>query len=114
MANRRNLLVIALASVLVGMVAGVGVLQYAEVVAFGGADPNVANESVLNSRISRVRIHSFWNILRRTPVERADPEDQNYGAAPNLPEAQPGCEGLTGQRLTKCNAGTKVMNETAR
>lgn len=114
MANQRNLLVIALASILVGAVAGIGALQYAEIVAFGAANPNVANESVLNSRTSRVRIHSFWNILRQTPVEQAEPEVPNYGAAPDVPKAESGCEGLSGQRLTKCNAGDKVINETAR
>lgn len=113
MEHRRNLLIIALAGIVVGTFASIGSLQYAQIVSFIGADPNVAQESDLNARTSRVRIHSFWNSLRRTPVERSADDEQTRGAATALPTVQPGCEGTTGQRLTKCNAGMKVMNETA-
>ncbi len=114
MENRRNIIVIAIASVVVGLCAGVGSLQYAELVSDSGANPNVAKESMLNMRTARVRIHSFWNTIRGTPVERATTTDQTHGAAKDLPMAEPGCEGTTGQRLTKCNAGMKVLNETGR
>jgi len=113
MANRRNLIIVAVTAVVVSLCAGVGSLQYAQLVSDSGVNPNTAKESTRNVRTARTRIHSFWNTLRGTPVERATTQDQTDGSAKDLPTAEPGCEGTTGQRLTKCNAGMKVLNETA-
>jgi hypothetical protein len=114
MKNRRNLIVVAIATAVVGLCAGVGSLQYdAQLVSDSGVHPNIAKEGTRNVRTARTRIHSFWNTLRGTPVERATTNDQTHSSAKDLPTAEPGCEGTTGQRLTKCNAGMKVLNETA-
>lgn len=114
MANRRNLIIVAVTAAVVSLCAGVGSLQYAQLVSDSGMDPNIAKESVRNARTTRSRIHSFWNTLRGTPVDRTTNVESTHGTAKDLAPAKPGCEGLTGQRLTKCNGGTKVMNETAR
>ena len=114
MANRRNLVVIALASVLVGAVASIGTLQYAQIIAFGAMDPNTANESFPNPRVSLFKLKWGYTGLVKTPVKTAEPKEQVRGAAPDIVTPKKGCEGLTGQRLTKCNAGTIPTNETDR
>lgn len=76
MANRRNLVVIALASVLVGALAGIGTLQYAQIIAFGGMDPNTANESFPNPRVSSFKLRWGYTGLVKTPVEPAEPAAQ--------------------------------------
>lgn len=114
MANRRNLVVIALASVLVGALAGIGTLQYAQVIAFGAMNPNVAAESVPNPRVSLFKLKWGYTGIVKTPVEPAEPVEQVRGAAPDIVTPKKGCEGLSGQRLTKCNAGTIPANETNR
>lgn len=114
MKNRRNLVVIALASVLVGALAGIGTLQYAQVIAFGAMDPNVADESFPNPRVSPFRLKWGYTGLVKTPVTPAEPREQVRGAAPDIVTPKKGCERLTGQRLTKCNSGTIPTNETNR
>lgn len=114
MANRRNLVVIALASVLVGALAGIGTLQYAQVIAFGAMNPNTADESLPNPRVSPFRLKWGYTGLVKTPVKTAEPKEQMRGAAPDVVVPKKGCEGLTGQRLTKCNAGTIPANDTNR
>lgn len=114
MANRRNLVVIALASVLVGALAGIGSLQYAQVIAFGAMNPNVADESFPNPRVSLFKLRWGYTGIVKTPVETAAPQEQVRGGAPDIVVPKKGCEGLKGQRLTKCNAGTIPANETNR
>ncbi|MDO8468467.1 MAG: hypothetical protein Q7S29_01795 [Candidatus Peribacter sp.] len=116
MINRRHLAIVAAAAVLVVVAAGISSLQYAELVSDSGVDPNIAQESVRNARRSRIRIHSLDSILRRVTVNRGatSSEEATYGSAKELPQAERGCRGLTGQRLTRCNAGVKITNETAR
>jgi len=116
MVNRRHLAIVAAGAVLLVAAAGISSLQYAELVSDSGVHPNIAQESFRNARRSRIRIHSLDSILRRVPVNRssASSEETTYGSATELPQAARGCRGMTGQRLTRCNAGVDTTNETAR
>jgi hypothetical protein len=115
-------------SILIGAFAGIGALQYAEVVAYTGVDPNTAAESTANPR--QVNYYRSWHSIQRNlrlgvPAEMPEPRSTEgsenlRGAASNIVVPEPGCEGTSGQRLTKCNAEKKagvrnpLTNETSR
>lgn len=75
MVHNRNLVVIALLSALIGAVAGIGALQYAQVIAMSGADPTAAKEIVLEKRSPTcVNPRSILlNLFNGTPTARPCP-----------------------------------------
>jgi hypothetical protein len=118
MAHSRNLVVIALVSILIGAFASIGALQYAEVVAYAGVNPNTADDAFLNPRTvtSALRWRRLGNMMRAIPVKQAESPEQTYGAAPTVVEPTSDECTQTGnaKRRAACNAGTKLINETNR
>lgn len=104
MANRDNHLVVtALAGLVMGALLGAGTVQYAQVVAFGGVDPNAAatSEDARAGLLTRQRstIDEYLRVPRYA-TDTAQTDQSDHGAAwEGVPEY---CQELTGRRLIHC------------
>lgn len=129
MAYRKHVVVIALASALVGAMAGIGALQYAQVIVMGGMDPNVAQEVTLrkqtrtcvNPRSIMMNLFSGLSAARPCPVVNTTPAENSLRGAPTVVEPEAGCaETDNARRRAKCNEAMQqgavegLLNETVR
>ncbi|MDO8468469.1 MAG: hypothetical protein Q7S29_01805 [Candidatus Peribacter sp.] len=128
MVYNRNLVVVALCGLLVGAVASIGAMQYAQVVAYSGMNPNTAQtapgiekqvRTCVNPRSIMENLFSGLTKQRPCPVvqkEQKQETTQEMHGAPTIVEpASEDCAGTANaRRRAACNAGTRLMNETNR
>jgi len=114
MVHNRNLVVIALASILVGAVAGIGALQYAQIVSMSGMNPSAAKEVTLekkaptcvNPRSIMLNLITGKSIQRPCPTvdTSAVPAENQMHGAPSVVEPEKGCAATDNtRRRIKCN-----------
>lgn len=127
MVYSRNLLVVALCGVLVGALASIGTMQYAQVVAFSGANPNAAQEQTGIEKISptcinprSIMFNLFTGLSKQRPcpaVSEDEPETEQglHGAPVIIEPVRDECAQTTNaRRRAACNAGLRLINETNR
>ncbi|MDD5040792.1 MAG: hypothetical protein PHX87_06345 [Candidatus Peribacteraceae bacterium] len=127
MVYNRNLLVVALCGVLVSVIAGIGAMQYAQVIAFSGMNPNTAQtepgiekqeRTCVNPRSIMENLFSGFTKQRPCPVvqEQKPQAAQEMHAAPPVvePVSEDCAETTNARRRAACNAGTRLINETNR
>ena len=115
MANRQNTIVAALAGIVVGTLLGAGSVQYGEIVAYSGMNPNFAKEAggvLRNSGSSYINKRSINNdegkkFLRRSTNSIRTGVDGTEGslvraAAPDYTGIPEHCVGLTRTRFNRC------------
>jgi len=121
MANRQTFVVGAL-GVLVGLAVGASATQNAQVVSFGGQNPNSvldtinpreANDGVYNNNRSNnygidIPYTRGLSLQESVAARRAQ---RLHAAAESGQFALPGCEGLTRTRMARCNVA--VMEQGA-
>jgi len=127
MVYNRNLVVVALCGLLVSALASIGAMQYAQVVAYSGVNPNTAQtepgvekqvRTCVNPRSIMLNLFSGQNKQRPCPVvqEQEESTTQVMHGAPTVVEpANEDCAGTANaRRRAACNAGTRIINETNR
>lgn len=129
MVYNRNLIVVALCGLLVGAVASIGAMQYAQVIAFSGVNPNTAQtepgiekqvRTCINPRSIMLNLFSGQNKQRPCPVVQNEQQQQDtaqvmHGAPTIVDPVNEDCaETNNARRRAACNAGTRLINETNR
>ncbi|MDD5103580.1 MAG: hypothetical protein PHX93_04225 [Candidatus Peribacteraceae bacterium] len=126
MVYSRNLLVVALCGVLVGAIASIGTMQYAQIVAFSGVNPNTAqtepgiqkqSPTCINPRSIMQNLFSGFTKQRPCPLvqEEPTPAQEMHGAAAIVEPASEDCaETANARRRAACNEGKSLTNETSR
>gem|GEM_PF-2164040 len=130
MVHNRNLVVIALASVLIGALASIGTLQYAQIVSMSGMNPSAAKEvslekkapTCVNPRSIMLNLVTGKSIQRPCPtVDTSTPDSDQTHGAPSVVEPEKGCDATANtRRRIKCNEDLEqgvikgLLNETAR
>jgi len=121
MVYHRNLIVIALCGLLVGVLATIGTMQYAQVIAYSGMDPNTVREQPGITRQARTCLNSrsiMENLFSGLTKQRPCPEvqeapAQEMHAAPTVvePESED-CTGITNaKRRAACNGRVHLRNQ---
>ncbi|MFH0851425.1 MAG: hypothetical protein V1876_01620 [Candidatus Peregrinibacteria bacterium] len=126
MVYNRNLLVVALCGVLVGVLASIGTMQYAQVIAYGGMNPNTAQTgpgiekqapTCMNPRSIMQNLFSGFTKQRPCPLvqEEPAPTQEMHGAPAIVEPVNEDCAGtLNARRRAACNEGNRLINETNR
>ncbi|ALM09666.1 MAG TPA: hypothetical protein DEB30_00750 [Candidatus Peribacter riflensis] len=124
MVYSRNLVVVSLLSVLVGALAGIGTMQYAQVMAYGGVDPNAAKNLTIKKQVRTcinprsIVQNLFWGTSKERPcpvVKSAETDPVLHGAPTVVEPVSDDCA-QTGnaRRRAACNSGEDLTNETNR
>ncbi|OIO53894.1 hypothetical protein AUJ46_04090 [Candidatus Peregrinibacteria bacterium CG1_02_54_53] len=124
MTYSRNTAVVALCGLLVGALASIGTAQYAQVVAFSGANPNAMQQergitkkapSCVNPRSIMQNLFSGFSKQRPCPVVKEEAEDVLHGAPTLIEPLNEDCaQTENARRRAACNAGLRLTNETNR
>lgn len=127
MVYSRNTIVIALCAVLVGALASIGTMQYAQVIAYSGMNPNTAQSepgiekrapTCVNPRSIMENLFSGFTKQRPCPVvqeQKPATAPQMHGAPTVIEPVNENCAQTTNaRRRAACNAGTRLINETNR
>lgn len=109
MRKHQNLIVAAFISALIGALMGAGVIQYAQVLAYFGNDPEAARHVPFTKQVDYYRNSRSivkgtlegTDILRTTPKEATDTAGSRHETAP-VSDAPDYCAGTTHQRRTQC------------
>lgn len=121
MVYSRNLIVIALIGVLVGVLASIGTLQYAQVIAFSGMNPNAAQQeqgiskqvrSCVNPRSIMESLFSGLSKQRPCPDVQEEGTIQEMHGAPTVIEPEDEeCAAITNpKRRAACNGRVHLRN----
>ncbi len=124
MVYNRNLMVIALCGLLVSVLAGIGTMQYAQVIAFSGMDPNTAQEQPGIAKQARTCLNPrsiMENLFSGLTKQRACPEaqqttagtaQQEMHAAPVIEPANEDCAAITNPKSRAgCYGRVHLRNE---
>lgn len=128
MVYSRNLVVVALCGVLVGVLASIGTMQYAQVIAYGGVNPNTAQTepgiekqapSCINPRSIMQNLFSGFSKQRPCPLvseENAQNATEEMHGAPTVvePTSEECAKTTNARRRAVCNSGNSLTNETNR
>jgi len=122
MVYHRNLIVIALCGLLVGVLATIGTMQYAQVIAYSGMDPNTVREqpgiakqarTCLNPRSIMENLFSGLTKQRPCPEVQEDARTESLHTAPT--PVQPNsedCAAITDiKRRAACNGRVHLRNQ---
>lgn len=127
MTYSKNLVVVSLLGVLVGTLASIGTLQYAQVVAFSGMNPNAvqAEEGIQKQSPTCVNPRSimenlFSGLSKQRPCpsvnrQASAPAPAMHGAPSVIDPANEECAKTANpRRRAACNEGKRLTNETNR
>lgn len=127
MVYSRNLVVVALCGVLVGVLASIGTMQYAQVIAYGGVNPNTAQTepgiekqapSCINPRSIMQNLFSGLSKQRPCPTvsEQKTQDTTGMHGAPTVvePTSEECAKTTNARRRAACNSGNGLTNETIR
>ncbi|MDD4287767.1 MAG: hypothetical protein PHO20_03675 [Candidatus Peribacteraceae bacterium] len=127
MVYSRNLVVVALCGVLIGALASIGTMQYAQVIAYSGVNPNTAQtepgiekqvKSCVNPRSIMQNLFSGLSKQRPCPTvsgqETQDTEEMHGAPTVVEPINEDCAKTANARRRAACNAGTRLTNETNR